>query len=266
MSSHRTRRTKSQVSGASRNRRLSRQQRANYPQRQQSRKGVNPTLGPGNEVLLKKPAVQLAEQALTEQEDGGVGRYLGAHVQDHNVVVHRFQADVVGYAGWEWNVVVACAPGSSQITVNELALVPGRGALRAPKWVPYIDRLRPEDLGPRSLLPPLPDDARLEKTTEGNFALSDAGAAAATARWLRGETGPRSVFAKAAEHPCASCAFYVPLAGKIGAEFGVCVNEYSRDGRVVHSKFGCGAHSETKGENDRSRPALPFTDEAPIEL
>ncbi|MDK7055521.1 DUF3027 domain-containing protein, partial [Escherichia coli] len=78
------------------------------------------------------------------------------------VAVHRFAADLPGYRGWEWHVVVACAPGTQQATVSEVALVPGETALQAPEWVPYEERLRPGDLGPRDLLPAAVGDERLD--------------------------------------------------------------------------------------------------------
>ena len=31
----------------------------------------------------------------------------------------------------------------------------------------------------------------------------------------------------------------------VGENFGVCTNEYSADGRVVASSYGCGAHADT---------------------
>jgi hypothetical protein len=51
--------------------------------------------------------------------------------------------------------------------------------------------------------------------------------------------------ARAAPGRCATCAFFLPLAGSMRGAFGVCANEYSpADGAAVEAGFGCGAHSD----------------------
>lgn len=227
-----------------------------------------------NSPLLSSRAVDVARQALDEVGEGEVGQHVGVTGLAANVATHRFRAEVEGYPGWEWNAVVACAAGSQEITVNEVALVPAPEgtALQAPEWVPYVDRLRAGDLGPGDLMPPLPDDERL--TTEENareavdvgvdkphatYYLTRTGLDEAKKRWREGEYGPTSEFAEKAAMNCRSCAFFIPAAEPIGQNFGVCVNEFSADGVVVHATYGCGAHSETKAEE---QPAVkPFDDE-----
>lgn len=227
----------------------------------------------------------MARQALWEM--GESPQQVGAHVgaqrcgddPDH-VATHRFAAQVPGYPGWEWQVVVACAPGSQDITVNEAALVPAPSgqALQAPDWVPWAQRVRPGDLHPGDVLPPEPHDARLTDVAaqaaapdraRGDSAqgpwLSRTGLADAKQRWRRGDFGPTSVFAQEAALHCRSCAFFVPAAEPIGATFGVCVNELSADGRLVHARYGCGAHSRTPAHPvaaSQTRPA--FDDERPV--
>lgn len=105
---------------------------------------------------------------------GQVGVHLGAFVvgaagpEDAAVAVHRFAAQVPGYPGWEWQAVVACAAGSSYVTVNEVSLVPSPSgtALRAPEWVPFAQRVRPGDLKPGMTLPPAVGDERLTENGE----------------------------------------------------------------------------------------------------
>ena len=58
---------------------------------------------------------------------------------------------------------------------------------------------------------------------------------------------------------CRTCAFYVQLLDN----YGVCANEYSADGRVVHSRYGCGAHSQTRVREEKT-PEVAFDDEKPI--
>lgn len=229
--------------------------------------------------LLGERAVKVAREALIDVADGEeIGDHIGVTGMAPNVAVHRFNASVPGYPGWEWNAVVACASGSTYVTVNEVALVPAPSgdALRAPEWVPYSDRLRPGDLGPGDLMAPAPDDERL---TEDSFSrdavtftgretkkyLTKTGLEDAKQRWRKGEYGPTSEFAEKAALQCRSCAFYVPLGEPIGDTFGACTNEYSADGHVVAASYGCGAHSDTHVAEDGSEPTDGlYDDEQPI--
>lgn len=206
--------------------------------------------------LLSADAVATARDALAEIADGEVGDHIGVTGLGRNVATHRFEADVPGYTGWEWNAVVACADGSNWVTVNEVALVPSQGALEAPDWVPYSERLRPGDLGPGDIMELAPDDDRVTDDCFSRDAvtftgretkryLTTAGLEDAKKRWRTGEYGPNSEFAEKATLSCRSCAFYIPLGEPVGENFGVCANEYSADGHVVASSYGCGAHSDT---------------------
>ena len=45
--------------------------------------------------------------------------------------------------------------------------------------------------------------------------------------------------------------------------FGVCANEYSADGQVVHLQYGCGAHSDVQVSVDPAIPApVAYDDDA----
>ena len=99
-------------------------------------------------------AVDQARTAIIEYSGDTVGEYLGATFDDSNAATHRFLANLSGYQGWQWAVVVAAHPGADHATISEVVLVPGPTALLAPKWVPWQDRLRPGDLGPGDLLAP----------------------------------------------------------------------------------------------------------------
>ena len=107
-------------------------------------------------------AAELAKAAIIEfSGHGTVGDYLGVGYEDPSSATHRFLADLPGYQGWQWAVVVAGYPGTDHATVSEVVLVPGPTALLAPEWVPWDQRVQPGDLGPGDLLAPLQDDARL---------------------------------------------------------------------------------------------------------
>ncbi len=195
--------------------------------------------------MLGDHAVDVARAAIEDMDEGPAGDHAGVAITHPGVAVHSFAADLPGYRGWEWHVVLACAPDTEHITVSEVALVPGAKALRAPEWVPYEERLRPGDLGPRDLLPPTVDDPRLTEGDAADRALSDAGLRETASRWRDGDTGPNGEFAEEALLHCGTCAFMVPLTGRLGSEYGACVNEWAFDGDVVHVDHGCGAHSAT---------------------
>lgn len=217
--------------------------------------------------------VDVARAAVEEFAADGVGEHLGTTVEAAFTTTHRFASELPGYRGWYWACVLALVPGGS-LTVDEIALLPGPDALVAPEWVPWERRIRPGDLGAGDLLPPAEDDERLVPgyTSSGDEELdalagpiglgrprhlSRHGRAAAAERWTA-ERGPDSEIARSAKHHCGSCGFLVPVAGSLGAMFGVCANEYSADGQVVHLEYGCGAHSEV----EVPRPADAGTAEA----
>ena len=77
------------------------------------------------------------------------------------VVTHYFSCLDPAYRGWCWAVTVMRAARAKLVTVGENVLLPGDGALLAPAWLPWNERLRPDDLGPGDLLPTDDDDIRL---------------------------------------------------------------------------------------------------------
>jgi hypothetical protein len=108
-------------------------------------------------------AVDLALAAAQDAAGSeAVGEHLGAVADGDRVVTHTFACKEPAYRGWHWAVTVARASRSRLVTVDETVLLPGGGALLAPEWVPWSERLRPGDLGPGDLLPTEADDLRLE--------------------------------------------------------------------------------------------------------
>lgn len=211
--------------------------------------------GGNKSPLMARQAVERARWALEEFGEGEVGKHLGVVMTSADTATHRFAADVPGYSGWEWHAVLACPPGETSVTVSELALVPAAQALQAPEWIPWSDRIQPGDLGPGDLMPPEPNDPRLDGEDLSAQGLDDA-----LARWRKGDFGPNSAMAEKAPLQCTTCAFFMPW----GRGFGICANEYSADGLVVHSRYGCGAHSRTRVVDTEAQPTqAPFDDEDP---
>jgi hypothetical protein len=66
---------------------------------------------------------------------------------------------------------------------------------------------------------------------------------------------------RATKRVCRDCGFFLPLAGSLGAMFGVCGNALSADGHVVDKQYGCGAHSDTSAPAGTGSPTYePYDD------
>lgn len=208
-------------------------------------------------------AVDLALEAAKETaRPSEVGEHQGYAVEGDRVVTHFFACTDFGYRGWRWAVTVTRAARAKVVTVSETALLPGEEAVLPPQWVPWLDRLRPGDLGPGDLLPTAPDDARLapgfaqpeddlDEQAQWELGLGRArvlsaeGRDQAAERWYEGTAGPQAPIAVAAPAQCSTCGFYLLLSGGMRRLFGVCANENAPDdGRAVSADHGCGAHSE----------------------
>ncbi|WP_104173649.1 DUF3027 domain-containing protein [Arthrobacter sp. Y81] len=74
-----------------------------------------------------------------------IGRHLGAKTEGDRVVTHLFESLLAGYQGWQWYAVLTRNSRSKVITVNELGLLPSEDSILAPEWVPWAERVRPED-------------------------------------------------------------------------------------------------------------------------
>ena len=233
-------------------------------------------------------AVDVARAALTAEGEQP-GDHLGARAEGDWAAAHYFQAELPGYRGWQWCVVVAGAPDSPEVTVSEVALLPADDALLAPDWVPWVERVAPGDLRPGDQLAAPADDPRLvpaqidtadvspldaDEIGQVNAEiglgrkrlLSIAGRADAAQRWYDGEYGPASQMARSARYSCGSCGFYLPIAGALHAGFGVCANEFAADGRAVSAEYGCGAHSDVKAPAGNGSPAYDAYDDGAVEV
>ena len=228
-----------------------------------------PTVRTGDRVRVRADATCLAaadqarDAAISDAGPGQVGEHLGHQAEGDRLVTHFFGCTHPGYIGWRWAVTVTRASRAKLITINEVVLLPGDGAVVSPDWVPWSDRLQPGDLGPGDLLPTPADDPRLTAgfTETGapddvrsvvdelglgrSRVLSPEGRESAAERWYAAEHGPASPIAQAAAHKCETCGYWLRLADSLGRVFGVCANEMAPgEGRVVAFDYGCGAHSD----------------------
>ncbi|MCX6499266.1 MAG: DUF3027 domain-containing protein [Arthrobacter sp.] len=74
-----------------------------------------------------------------------VGRHLGAKSEGDRLVTHLFESLLPGYGGWQWYAVLTRNSRSKTVTVDELGLLPSEDSILAPEWVPWAERVRPED-------------------------------------------------------------------------------------------------------------------------
>ena len=107
-----------------------------------------------------------------------IGRHLGAKTEGDRVVTHLFESKLAGYQGWQWYAVLTRNSRSKVVTVNELGLLPSEDSILAPEWVPWAERVRPEDAQ---------DDEIADAET------ADAGAAVDGTPWTLRTTQPRTI-------------------------------------------------------------------------
>jgi hypothetical protein len=226
----------------------------------------------------------LARAAAVAEGGSAVGEHLGVEPLGQRVGQHFFASTLPGYDGWRWAVTVVRASRAKSVTIDEVVLLPGAGALLAPEWLPWSERLQPGDLGVGDLLPAAPDDERLvpayvqsDDPAVEDVALevglgrvrvmSRVGREDTAERWRNSETGPRTAMASHAPAKCAACGFYLQVAGWLRPAFGVCGNEFApTDGKVVAADYGCGAHSEVLVEMPAAVEPAPVYDDRAMDI
>lgn len=87
-----------------------------------------------------------AVEGIAEPEQ--VGRHLAAKSEGDRLVTHLFESKLPGYGGWQWYAVLTRNSRSKVVTVDELGLLPSEDSILAPEWVPWAERVRPEDARP----------------------------------------------------------------------------------------------------------------------
>ncbi len=91
-------------------------------------------------------AVDVARTAVEGiTEAATIGTHLGAKSEGDRLVTHLFESRLPGYQGWQWFAVLTRNSRSKVVTVNELGLLPSEDSILAPEWVPWAERVRPED-------------------------------------------------------------------------------------------------------------------------
>jgi len=90
----------------------------------------------------EKIALQKAARAalLEMTPENTIGDLVDERDEGGDIVTMFFSTEMVGYPGWRWTVSVSF-PEGQEPSVLETELTPGDGALLAPDWVPWSDRL-----------------------------------------------------------------------------------------------------------------------------
>lgn len=108
-------------------------------------------------------AVDQARNAVLEiAKSDAVGAHVAVKSEGIRCVTHLFECNLAGYVGWQWFATITRLSRSKEVTINEIGLLPTERSVLAPPWVPWAERVRPEDSEP----------AVVEETSESNKAPS----------------------------------------------------------------------------------------------
>jgi Protein of unknown function (DUF3027) len=92
-------------------------------------------------TVSSRSPVDVARAALVEiTPEANIGAFVSEETNDEGVSTILFASAMLGYPDWFWTVSVAQLPDEDP-TVLEAELLPGEGALIAPDWIPWSDRL-----------------------------------------------------------------------------------------------------------------------------
>ncbi|UZX05302.1 DUF3027 domain-containing protein [Arthrobacter sp. CDRTa11] len=111
-----------------------------------ARRAAVPVWRTGKPDAFLAAAVDVARTAIegiTAASD--IGQHVAARSEGDRLVTHLFESKLPGYQGWQWYAVLTRNSRSKVVTVNELGLLPSEDSILAPEWVPWAERVRPED-------------------------------------------------------------------------------------------------------------------------
>lgn len=86
--------------------------------------------------------VELARLELATIADASLlGELVGIERHDDHTISVKFRSLHEGYAGWVWVATLSRLNESAEVTILEIGQLPDEGALLAPEWVPWSERL-----------------------------------------------------------------------------------------------------------------------------
>jgi hypothetical protein len=116
-----------------------------------SKQGIRPRAGvpvwrTGKPDAFLAAAVDVARTAVESIAPAEqIGEHIGARSEGDRLVTHLFESRLPGYLGWQWYAVLTRNSRSKEVTVDELGLLPSEDSILAPAWIPWAERVRPED-------------------------------------------------------------------------------------------------------------------------
>lgn len=97
------------------------------------------------DAFLAADVATAREAVLSIASESEIGAHLGARSEGVRCVTHLFESTKPGYHGWVWFASLARVSRGKHSTVNEVGMLPTEDAVLAPAWVPWSERVRPED-------------------------------------------------------------------------------------------------------------------------
>ncbi len=97
------------------------------------------------DVFLAADVAAAREAVLSIAAAADIGAHVGARSEGVRCVTHLFESRKAGYRGWVWFATLSRISRAKESTVNEVGLLPTEDAVLAPAWVPWSERVRPED-------------------------------------------------------------------------------------------------------------------------
>ncbi|WP_049828930.1 DUF3027 domain-containing protein, partial [Arthrobacter sp. RIT-PI-e] len=113
------------------------------PRRPRAARGI-----PKSDAVLEAASERARLGVLEVVPEAQVGRHVSAVVEGERLVTHRFEAFVPGYGGGRGVATAARGARGKEVTVCEVGLLPSATSLIAPEWLPWSERVRPEDSQP----------------------------------------------------------------------------------------------------------------------
>ncbi|SEE73205.1 Protein of unknown function [Arthrobacter alpinus] len=74
-----------------------------------------------------------------------IGKHVGVRSEGVRCATHLFESNKPGYRGWVWFATLSRISRGKEATVNEVGMLPTEDSVLAPAWVPWSERVRPED-------------------------------------------------------------------------------------------------------------------------
>ncbi|MHA3723384.1 DUF3027 domain-containing protein [Leucobacter sp. HY1910] len=94
---------------------------------------------PDPELLAARAVARRALEEITDARS--IGAESGHEVHEERLVTLFFECRLEGYPGWRWAATLTRVDSDAAVNVLEVELLPGEGAVIAPEWVPWSERL-----------------------------------------------------------------------------------------------------------------------------